>query len=126
MTLKISKEVERILRQSLFIIVTNIRVQSVFGFESLKKYNLHIYNVEVDEKDHDFISWFLWFFEISNLLERISYWKVSNIAPIALDHSLIDDYRLIFVMRRGIGFSLRGRTGSFFFAAIVNSFVSQC
>jgi hypothetical protein len=54
--LKISKEVERILRQNLFIIVTNIRVQSVFGFESLKKYNLHIYIVEVDEKDHDFIS----------------------------------------------------------------------
>jgi len=53
---QISKEVERILKQNLFIIVTNIRVQSVFGFGSLKKYNLHIYNVEVDEKDHDFIS----------------------------------------------------------------------
>jgi len=49
----------------------------VFGFESLKKYNLHIYNVEVDEKYHDFHeNFFMNFcviFEIWNLLERISH-----------------------------------------------------
>jgi len=50
----------------------------VFGFESLKKYNLHIYNVEVDEKfsrkfHENFVHEFFVIFEIWNLLERISH-----------------------------------------------------